>query len=610
MLARISHSPLKNYSFIQSPVRHRRAHAIMTGIPGLDRRAMEAERLARMQAKQPKATELQSPKMQPASQKRQRSISPPPPRTSRPVKKLKEQEKTPNLQQYPRGTIKKTWAFGHPRNANDIKIEEVLEKSTLRTALLSAFQWDTDWIMAKLNLQQTKVIMVVQADNDAVKQQYRQETEYLGKILRLVFPSMEGNVNCMHSKLMLLFHPHKLRVVIPTANMTDYDWGEQGTMENSVFLIDLPRLEQTTADDADSLPQFGRELQFFLRKMGCEDDILKGVLNFDFSNTKHIAFVHSVGASAHYGEDMERTGYVGLSKAIRELNSSSGDYLSSTSDLRIDYVASSIGSLNDAFLTIIHNAARGEAATATPKSLSGPALKPFQDTSSNAHIRDLFLIYYPLHSTVTSSKAGSAGTICLKSDWWRGAPFPRECFRDYRSKRSGVLSHNKILYARGINDKGQQVAWQYVGSANLSESAWGKLSWDKKRKEWKLGCRNWECGVIIPAMMEEPTDAQENTKATSPEIVVLSDDEDVETESEDGDASTDSEGGDIGQSVVKPIPEKAAKSPKQEVKENDSEPIEAKAEVPSMEVFGTDDIPFEYPGAGYDGKDPWFTNFS
>jgi hypothetical protein len=579
----------------------------MAGIPGLDRRAMEAERLARMEAKRPKTAEQMPTMMQATSNKRQRSISPP--TTSRPVKKIKEHENTSNLLQYPRGTVKKTWALGHTRTANDIKIEEVLEKSTLRTALLSAFQWDTNWIMAKLNLQQTKVIMVMQADDEAVKQQYRQETEYLGKILRLVFPSMEGNVNCMHSKLMLLFHPHKLRVVVPSANMTDYDWGEQGTMENSVFLIDLPRLEQSTTDDLDSLPQFGRELHFFLRKMGCDDDILNGVLNFDFNNTKHLAFVHAVGASSHYGEDMERTGYVGLSKAIRELRSSSEYSFSAGADLHIDYAASSMGSLNDAFLTIIHNAARGEDATATPKTLSGPAPKPFQNTTPATNIRDLFRVYYPLHSTVASSKAGSAGTICLKSDWWKGPLFPRECFRDYRSKRSGVLSHNKILYARGINDNGQKVAWQYVGSANLSESAWGKLSWDKKKKEWKLGCRNWECGVIIPVMMEQPTDDEQETKLKVLEAVVLSDDEDPETEDEDRDASTDSENGDAEESAFKAGTEKITKPPSHQAMENQWKTAGARVEVPSMDVFGSENIPFEYPGADYNGKDPWFTNF-
>ncbi|CAD0105863.1 unnamed protein product [Aureobasidium uvarum] len=560
----------------------------MTGIPGLDRRAMEAERLARMAAKLPTNPETVTNTTQATTTtKRQRSISPSP--TSRTAKKVKEQsEGSPSLQ-FPHGTVKRTWAFGQSRSTNDIKIEEVLEKSTLRTALLSAFQWDTNWIMAKLDLQQTKVIMVMQAENDAIKQQYRQETEYLGKILRLVFPSMEGNVNCMHSKLMLLFHPHKLRVVVPSANLVPYDWGEGGVMENSVFLIDLPRLEQTK---------------------GCDDDILKGVLNFDFSNTKDLAFVHSVGASAHYGEDMERTGYVGLSKAVRELHSSPQSSLPSLSNLHVDYAASSIGSLNDGFLTIMHNAARGEDATAVPLTTTGPAPKPFQDTISTTRIRDLFRVYYPLHATVTNSKSGSAGTICLKSDWWKGPTFPRQCFRDYRSKRAGVLSHNKILYARGVNDKGQKIAWRYVGSANLSESAWGKLSWDRKNKEWKLGCKNWECGVILPVRFSRPLEDEQNTKPKMPEVVILSDD-DAETESEKEDASTDSEGETTSKKNDKKEDEKENKVQSHNWKTlmTMSKTGAAKVEVPNMTVFGSEDIPFEYPGAEYNGKDPWFINF-
>ncbi|KAG9633244.1 phospholipase D/nuclease, partial [Aureobasidium melanogenum] len=538
--------------------------------------------------------------MQATTAKRQRSISPPP--TSRPAKKIKEQSDASSSLQYPRGTVRKTWAFGHAR-ANDIKIEEVLEKSTLRTALLSAFQWETNWIMAKLNLQQTKVIMVMQADNEAVKQHYRQETAYLGKILRLVFPSMQGNINCMHSKLMLLFHPHKLRVVIPSANLTSYDWGEQGIMENSVFLIDLPRLEDTPISDASSLPQFGRELLFFLKQKGCDDDILKGVLNFDFSNTKDLAFVHSVGGT-HYGEDMERTGYVGLSTAIRELHPTSQFSICSQSNLQIDYPASSMGSLNDEFLTIMHNAARGEDATAIPATTSRTAPKPFQDAIPTTKIRENFRIHFPTHSTVATSTGGvlSGGTICHRSEWWNRPNFPRECFRDYRSKRSGMLSHNKIMYARGINDRGEQVAWRYLGSANLSESAWGKLTWDRKNKEWKIGCRNWECGVILPVPKEELTKEEQQPSTKMPEVVILSDD-DAETESEVEDASTDSEG---------EAPHKNGKN-KKEVKvagqkevENKSKPVAAGTKVPDMSVFGSENIPFEYPGAAYDGKDPWF----
>lgn len=36
----------------------------------------------------------------------------------------------------------------------------------------------------------------------------------------------------MHSKLMLLSHPTHLRIVVPSANLVPYDWGETGIMEN------------------------------------------------------------------------------------------------------------------------------------------------------------------------------------------------------------------------------------------------------------------------------------------------------------------------------------------------------------------------------------------
>ncbi|KAL8976007.1 MAG: hypothetical protein Q9205_007907, partial [Flavoplaca limonia] len=41
-------------------------------------------------------------------------------------------------------------------------------------------------------------------------------------------------------------------------------------------------------------------------------------------------------------------------------------------------------------------------------------------------------------------------------------------------------------------------SWCYIGSANCSESAWGRLVKDRQTKQPKLNCRNWECGVVIP----------------------------------------------------------------------------------------------------------------
>jgi hypothetical protein len=403
---------------------------------------------------------------------------------------------------YPQGVVKKTWAFGHERTGNDIKIEEVLESQTLKTAVLSAFQWDMDWLFSKVRVDQTKCIFVMQAKEQSMKDQMLEETKDMRHFLRLCFPSMDGLINCMHSKLMLLFHPNKLRIAIPTANLLNFDWGESGVMENSVWLIDLPRLADKSST-TDDLTDFGKELMYFVGKQGIPQDAIDGVLNFDFSATKDFAFVHTVGGML-YGDEAERTGLPGLAQAVRR-------HSLTTADPEIDFAASSMGSLKDEFLKNVHAAASGgnmveraEAATSRAKS---SFFQPKTPTANPTHsIRDKIRLYFPTNETVTSSTAGGAGTICLNRKWYEDMSFPRRCFRDYISTRPGLLSHNKILYARGVqkSDGDEQptttkkIAWAYVGSANMSESAWGKLVYDRKEKKWKLNCKNWECGVLLP----------------------------------------------------------------------------------------------------------------
>ena len=123
---------------------------------GIDRKKMEQERLAR---------------------KRRVSTSPPPPRKAPRVspnvpvesRTLFSQSATNTTSQvtvepkpisegnssveirFPRGTVKKTWAFGHSRTGDDIKLEEVLQKNDLNSAVLSSFQWDVGWLLANIN---------------------------------------------------------------------------------------------------------------------------------------------------------------------------------------------------------------------------------------------------------------------------------------------------------------------------------------------------------------------------------------------------------------------------------------------------------------------------
>lgn len=530
----------------------KRDSLVNSGVFGLDRKSMEQERLAR------------------ANKKRQRSTSPPPLRRnqerprkmvshevvdletdSAPLPWQRKQLKTTqgtasqassmdrpamvalapprkhSLLQYPHGTVKKTWAFRHVRE-NDIKIEEALQKDDLTVAILSAFDWDIDWILSKLNTQSTKLIFVMQAKGEDVQNQWRKDAADIPN-LKLCFPNMSGQINCMHSKLMLLFHPTYLRIVVPSGNLNKHDWGESGLMENSVFLVDLPRRPNKDVTSKDDLTFFGKELMHFIEAKGLPEDVQNGVLKFDFTGTSHLAFVHTIGGS-HFGEDLNRTGLPGLSRAVQTLN------LRSNISLEVDFAASSIGSLNDAFLKNLYLAAMGEEPR---KILSGKVPNCLRENAR---------IYFPLHETVEKStgRTPAAGTNCLQSSYYNNAKFPRACMRDYKSIRTGLLSHNKILFSRGqrvLEDTKQAVdiAWAYVGSANISESAWGKLLTDKEKKTEKLNCRNWECGVLI---------------AIPPERI---------------------------------------------------QSFRAEGEILPMDVFkGFVDVPFQFPGEQYGSKKPWF----
>lgn len=428
--------------------------ALASGMLGLDRKAMEQERLAR--------------------RKRKASISPPPLRKSVKIEDTereslvstarddtglaaKSSHQTFNLP-YINGVVKKTWAFGHPRD-NDIKLEEVLQKNDLSLAVLSSFQWDVEWLLRKINTKNTQLVFVMQADTDEVKAQYRRETAAMTN-LRLCFPSMEGQINCMHSKLMLLSYPTHLRVVVPTANLVPYDWGETGIMENTVFLIDLPRLPPDKEIPENEMTDFGKDLIYFLHAKGLDQTIVNSLYRFDFLATQDLAFVHTVGG-AHFGanERWRRTGYCGLGRAITRLG------LSSSTPLEIDYVTSSVGSLNIDFLTTLHLAAKGDDGLTEYNWRNQQVSKRHKDyqriqansQASQQTAKDEtskgFRIYFPTEHTVKASTGGprNGGTICFQPKWWNAPTFPRNLLRDCRSRRRGLLMHNKVCHTNQAN---------------------------------------------------------------------------------------------------------------------------------------------------------------
>lgn len=260
------------------------------GLAGLDRKAMEQERLARLGKRKRDSSPSQRSKRTlrvPSTTMTEASNSQAKPATSVSI-------------QYPRGAIKRTVAKKYPRT-DDITIDELLETSSLNIAVISSFMWDQPWLEQKLDPRTVKQIWVMNVKGLDVQERYVSDLEK-SRVpnTKLHFPPMTGIIHSMHSKYMLLFGEKKLRIVVPTANMTRIDWGEVANdwqpacMENTVFLIDLPRIVDGGKEKKDSPTPFRQELIYFLEQQKVGKNVVDGVLKFDFSQTAHIAFVHSV----------------------------------------------------------------------------------------------------------------------------------------------------------------------------------------------------------------------------------------------------------------------------------------------------------------------------
>lgn len=78
-------------------------------------------------------------------------------------------------------------------------------------------------------------------------------------------------------------------------------------------------------------------------------------------------------------------------------------------------------------------------------------------------------------------------------------------FHHYYSHDRGKLFHAKLLLALDPTSASAAPYWTYIGSANFSKGAWGRLVREKNgnREDATRGlklaeCVNFECGVLIP----------------------------------------------------------------------------------------------------------------
>jgi hypothetical protein len=114
------------------------------GLLGIDRRKMEEERLERIKKRKAAESLIEGnprPAQRPkpyavGSSSKSASAAPGAGLAQKPSNSSAPSSSMSDLP-FPRGVVKKTWAFRFPRLGDDIKIEEVLQKESLELAVLS-----------------------------------------------------------------------------------------------------------------------------------------------------------------------------------------------------------------------------------------------------------------------------------------------------------------------------------------------------------------------------------------------------------------------------------------------------------------------------------------
>lgn len=137
-------------------------------------------------------------------------------------------------------------------------------------AFLSSFVYDWEWLEPLLG--NSKVVFAL----------HSRELKGIHKFSenRIAVVPPLGTYGCMHVKLMLLWYPGMMRLVITSANLIPIDWDE---MENIVYFQDFP-ISSTKA--VVNTSRFYKDLDKILQNLKAPKALLEEVEKVDFSNAK------------------------------------------------------------------------------------------------------------------------------------------------------------------------------------------------------------------------------------------------------------------------------------------------------------------------------------
>ncbi|EFC49742.1 predicted protein [Naegleria gruberi] len=260
----------------------------------------------------------------------------------------------------------------------------------------------------------------------------------------------------MHAKLFIIEFDDFIRIVVSSANLTDFDWS---FFKQCIWIQDFPKKENISNNNTN---QFENTLVEFWTKLtdGIPGNFLR---KYDYSNAKGELIPSIPGY--HTNIEKDKYGHLAIKKAIERMNFTKNEILN-LKQSPLYYQMSSIGSMN---------------------------LDWIKELSSSFYLKDCnnFNIVFPSLESVSSSHFGlrCGGMIHLKSKTFETSTFPKHLMTHYSPNQANHLAHSKIL----LHLENLKNGYIFVGSHNLSQPALGKL----QKNGTQLYISNYELGVIF-----------------------------------------------------------------------------------------------------------------
>ena len=381
---------------------------------------------------------------------------------------------------------------------DDSDIKNIHSKVRASSALFSTFIYDGEFIEPFINQFKLPSIIVRHRED----QKYNAMDEY-GNYIKFVFPKISQTLKWgkFHSKLIILKFPKFLRIIVPSANLTDGDWYYWGQI---IWFQDFPLIKENEENEVDKekekkSEEFREYLKSFMKTFMPHTYEGKKFwtdleINFDEYDYSEASVDFIASANGRFIGEKEK-GLFGVGR-LNSLMSSNYFNIDKNDNLLIQCSSFGVSKQKNFYSNLY----------------KGFNLNNYETLNDINNID----IYYPTEKYIYNCEKGVELSSCLF--------FNKEAYKIHKDRLHDIILkdkykdretvfHSKIFITGKKNSKGKFILNNdsiiYIGSHNFSASAWGNY----EKNDSQISIANYELGVIFDCKVlsfEEKLDIYNN----------------------------------------------------------------------------------------------------